>query len=115
MAAIVVVTVSFGLAVAVASTWLALLIRDAETAERVLFFPAIAIAFLSSAFAPIGDLAGWMQPLARANPVSGAADVVRSLAAGGAAASPLILLSCWVAGLILIPGFLAVRRWQLPT
>lgn len=114
IAAIVVLTVTFGLAVAVASTWLALLIRDAEAAERVLFFPAIAISFLSSAFAPIGDLATWMQPIARVNPVSGAADLVRSLAAGGPAAGPLLLLACWVAGLVLVPGFLAVRRWQSP-
>ena len=43
---------------------------DAETAERVLFFPAIALTFISSAFAPVGLLAGWMQPLARVNPVT---------------------------------------------
>jgi len=114
MAAIVAVTVSFGIAVAVASAWLALLIRDPEAAERVLFFPAIAVTFLSSAFAPVGELAGWIQPIARVSPVSAAADVVRSLAAGGPAISPLILLACWVTGLVLAPGVLAVRRWQRP-
>jgi ABC transporter DrrB family efflux protein len=114
MAATVLVTVSFGIAIAVASAWLALLIGDAEAAERVLFFPAIAITFLSSAFAPASDLAGWIRPIARVSPVSAGADLVRSLAAGGPAAGPLILLSCWVAFLVLIPGTLAVRRWQSP-
>jgi ABC transporter DrrB family efflux protein len=114
MAAIVLVTVSFGIAIAVASSWLALLIRDAEAAERVLFFPAIAVTFLSTAFAPVGELAGWIQPIARVSPVSAAADLIRSLAAGGPAAGPLMVLAAWVAGLVLIPGMLAVRSWQRP-
>jgi oleandomycin transport system permease protein len=114
MAAIAGVTVAFGLSMAVLSGWLALLINDAETAERTLYFPAIAIAFISSAFVPVGYLAGWMQPVARVNPVTAAASVIRSLAYGGGLAVPLVELTCWVAGLILIPGFLAARRWQSP-
>ncbi len=115
LAGIVAIAVAFGLAVAVTSAWLALLINDAETAERVLFVPAIAIAFVSSAFAPASELAGWMQPIARANPVTAAAGLVRSLASAGPAAFPLLQLACWVAGLILVPGILAVRRWQAPS
>jgi ABC-type multidrug transport system permease subunit len=115
LAGIVAVAVTFGLSVAVTSAWLALLINDAETAERVLFFPAIAIAFVSSAFAPVGELAGWLQPAARASPVTAAAGLVRSLASGGPAALPLLQLACWVTGLVLVPGILAVRRWQAPS
>jgi ABC-2 type transport system permease protein/oleandomycin transport system permease protein len=115
LAAITCVTVAFAVGVAVLSAWLALLINDPETAERVLFFPAIALAFVSSAFAPVADLAGWMQPAARVNPVSAAAAVIRSLASGDPAsplAGPLLELGCWTAALIVIPGFLAARRWQ---
>jgi oleandomycin transport system permease protein len=114
LAGIVAVAVIFGLSIAVLSAWLALLIGDAETAERVLFFPAIAIAFVSSAFAPVGELAGWMQPIARVSPVTAAADLIRALADRGPAAASLLQLACWVAGLILLPGILAVRRWQSP-
>ncbi len=113
-AAVIAVAVSFALAVAVASAWLALLINDSEAAERVLFFPAIALAFVSSAFAPVALLAGWMQPIARANPVTAAAAVIRSVAGGGGVAVPLLELACWVAALILVPGYFAVRRWQSP-
>ena len=112
LAGVVAVTVAFGLSVAATSAWLALLIRDAETAERVLFFPAIAIAFVSSAFAPVGELAGWMQPIARANPVTAAAGLVRSLASGTLAVAPLLQMACWVTGLLLVAGILAVRRWE---
>jgi ABC transporter DrrB family efflux protein len=114
IAAVVAVAVAFGLAFAATSAWLALLIKDAETAERVLFFPAIAVAFVSSAFAPVGELAAWMQPIARANPVSVAAGLVRSLASGAPAIGQLLQLACWVTALLLVPGILAVRRWQAP-
>jgi ABC-2 type transport system permease protein/oleandomycin transport system permease protein len=113
-AAIVGVTVCFGLALAVLSGWFALLLGDPETAERVLFFPAIALAFISSAFAPVNDLAGWMRPIARANPVTAAAAVIRAVAVGGPLATPLIELGIWLAALILIPGTLAARRWNTP-
>ena len=112
LAAITVVSVAFGVGVAVLCAWLALLINDPETAERVLFFPAIALAFISSAFAPVADLAGWMQPVARVNPVTAAAAVIRSIASGAPLAAPLLELGGWTAALILVPGALAARRWQ---
>jgi ABC transporter DrrB family efflux protein len=111
LVAIVAVAVGFGLALAVVSAWFALLIRDAEAAERVLYFPAIALAFVSSAFAPASDLAGWMQPIARVSPVTAAAGVIRSVAGAGPVAAPLLNLGLWVAGLAVVPGILAVRRW----
>jgi ABC transporter DrrB family efflux protein len=115
LAAITAVTVAFAVGVAVLSAWLALLINDPETAERVLFFPAIALAFVSSAFAPVSDLAGWMQPVARVNPVTAAAAVIRSLAGGDPAsplAAPLLELGGWTAALVVIAGTLAARRWH---
>jgi ABC transporter DrrB family efflux protein len=111
-AAIVAVSVAFGLSISVASAWLALTIRDAETAERVLYFPAIALSFVSSAYAPVGYLAGWMQPIARVNPVTAAAGLIRSLAAGGAAGWPALLLATWVVLAVSVLGTAAVRRWQ---
>ena len=113
-AAIIAAAVAFGLAFAVLSAWLGLLLGDPETAERVLFFPAIAVAFVSSAFAPVELLASWMQPIARVNPVSAACAVIRSLASGGSLGFPLLVLGLWVLGLFLGPGVLAVRRWMAP-
>jgi len=109
---IIAIAVAFGLSISVASAWLALTIHDAETAERVMYFPSIMLSFVSSAFAPVAFLAGWMQPIARVNPVTAAADLIRSLAAGGPATTPALLLGTWVVVLVTIPGILAVRRWQ---
>jgi len=113
-AAIAAITVVYGLALAVLSGWFALVIGDPETAERILFFPAIALSFISSAFAPVSDLAGWMQPIARATPVTAAAAAIRAIAAGGPLGAPLAELGIWLAALLLIAGFLAVRRWNAP-
>lgn len=110
--AILVVTIVFGLSISVGSAWLALTIRDAETAERLLYFPSIALSFVSSSFAPVAFLASWMQPIARVSPVTAAADLIRGLAAGGALAWPAFVLACWVVFLFAVPGTLAVRRWS---
>ena len=83
-----------------------------ETAERALYFPFIPLAFVSSAFAPVDRLAPWLQPIARVNPVTSAVDVVRALADGGPLLVPVIHLASWTAVLAVIPGVLAVRRWQ---
>jgi oleandomycin transport system permease protein len=114
IAGIVAVAVGFGTALGVTCAWLALLIGDVETAERALFFPFIPLAFVSSGYAPVGRLAGWLQPIARVNPVSSAVGVVRALADGGALAVPVTHLAAWTLALALVPGVLAVRRWQSP-
>jgi len=112
VAGIIGVSIAFGTALGITCAWLALLIRDVETAERALYFPFIPLAFVSSAYAPVGRLAGWLQPIARVNPVSSAVGVVRALADGGPVAVPALHLAIWVVVLATVPGVLAVRRWQ---
>jgi ABC-type polysaccharide/polyol phosphate export permease len=60
----------------------------------------------------VDRLAGWLQPIARVNPVTAAVDVVRALANGGPLAVPVVHLAVWTAVLAVIPAVLAVRRWQ---
>jgi ABC transporter DrrB family efflux protein len=112
IAGIIAVAVAFGTALGITCAWLALLIGDVETAERALFFPFIPLAFVSNGYAPVARLAGWLQPIARVNPVSSAVGVVRALADGGPLAVPVIHCAAWTLALALIPGVLAVRRWQ---
>ena len=112
IAGLVVVAVGFGTALGITCGWLALLIGDVETAERALFFPFIPLAFVSSAYAPVGRLAGWLQPIARVNPVSSAVGVARGLAEGGPLAAAVTHLAAWTLVLAVVPGVLAVRRWQ---
>jgi oleandomycin transport system permease protein len=112
VAGIIAVSIAFGTALGLTCAWLALLIRDVETAERALFFPFIPLAFVSAAYAPVDRLAGWLQPVARVNPVTSAVGVVRALADGGPLLGPVVHLAAWTAVLAVIPGIFAVRRWQ---
>jgi len=101
--------------IAVAASWLALRLHDPETAQRALFLPMVPIAFVSSAFTPIDRLAGWLQPIAQANPVTPAVEVARTLADGGSFGNQPLYLAAWLVALIAIPGWLAVRRWATST
>jgi ABC transporter DrrB family efflux protein len=112
MLAIVADAAAFGTAIGITASWLALRLRDPETAQRALFLPMVPIAFISSAFTPIDRLAGWLQPVARANPVTAAVDVARTLADGGSPGNEPFYLAAWLVALTVIPGLLAVRRWQ---
>lgn len=109
---IIAVGVGFGVAVATTTSWLALRLRDPETAQRALYLPMVPVAFVSSAFIPVGRLAGWLQPVARVNPVTPAVDVMRTFADGGAFGREPIYLLAWLVALTFLPGRWAVRRWQ---
>jgi len=112
MAGIVAVAVSFGIALGITMSWLALRISDPDTAGRALFLPMVPLTFISSTFTPIDRLAGWLQPVARANPVTAAVDLIRTLADGGPLGREPLYLVAWLAVLSIGPGLLAVRRWQ---
>jgi len=112
MAGIVAVAVAFGLALGITMCWLALRINDPDTAGRALFLPMVPLTFISSTFTPIDRLARWLQPLARANPVTAAVNVIRTLAEGGPLGREPLYLAVWLLILSVPPGLLAVRRWQ---
>src|SRR5689334_4824360 len=80
--AMLVVIVMFGLALATFSAWVGLTVGDPETVQPAVFIPLLPLVFTSSAFAPISQLPGWMQPIAKASPVTAAIDFARGLALG---------------------------------
>jgi oleandomycin transport system permease protein len=114
VAGIAAVSVAFGVMVSMVCAWVALRMRDPEKAQRVLFIPMVPVAFISSAFAPVGHLPAGVRQIGQANPVTAAVDLTRSLASGGPVAAPLLHLTLWVVGLTAVAGLLAVRRWQRP-
>jgi ABC-type multidrug transport system permease subunit len=71
-----------------------------------------ALTFLSSAFVPLATMPGWLQAVARANPVTYAVDALRALLAGGPTARPVMLAVAWSAGLVVVFAPLAVRRYR---
>ena len=77
-----VVAIMFGIALVTFSEYMGLAIKDPETVQAAVFIPLLPLIFTSSAFAPISRLPGWMQPVARVNPVTSAIDTARGLVLG---------------------------------
>lgn len=118
----VAVVVMFGIALTAFSGWVGLAVGDPETVQAAVFIPILPLVFTSSAFAPVSRLPGWMQPAARANPVTAAIDTARGLALGdkelfaishthlGTAATHFGL---WWLAIVTVFTALAVRRYRL--
>lgn len=82
--------------------------------------PFFLLVFVSSAFIPVGTLPGWLQPVARDQPVSQVIDAVRCLTQGapaahllghGAAAFTAASLA-WIAGITAVFAMLALRAYR---
>jgi ABC-2 type transport system permease protein/oleandomycin transport system permease protein len=82
-AGMIVIVILWGMALNTFSAFVGLTVKDPETTQAAVFLPLLPLIFTSSAFAPISRLPGWMQPVARVNPVTSAIDLARGLALGG--------------------------------
>ena len=118
----VIVIVLFGMALTAFSAWVGLAVKDPETVQPAVFIPVLPLVFTSSAFAPVSKLPGWMQAVAKVNPVTAAIDAARGLALGDAALYKVSNIhldtALWHFAIswVLIVGIftaLAVRRYRL--
>lgn len=117
----VVVVVLFGIALTAFSAWVGLSVRDPEVVQAAVFLPLLPLVFTSSAFAPISVLPGWMQPIARFNPITSAIDSARGLALGGdllqeingiSLSGALLKFALWWLAIVVVFTLLAVRRYR---
>lgn len=109
---VVVVVVAFGMAFTTVAGWVGLRSGDPETAQTALLVPVLPLVFTSSAFSPVSQLPGFMQPIARWSPVTAAVDSARSLAIGGPRLVPIIHFVIWVTAITVVFTFLGVRRYR---
>lgn len=117
-----VVLVLFGMALAAFAAWVGLSVGDPETVQAAVFIPILPLIFTSSAFAPVSRLPGWMQPVARVNPITSAIDTARGLALGDGTLQRVsnthLSTAAWHFGLwwvVIVALFtaLAVRRYRM--
>jgi ABC transporter DrrB family efflux protein len=111
----------FGYALSWMFATVGLLVGDPESAQAA-GFPLLApLVFASSAFVPVSSMPGWLQAFANHQPVSITASAVRALFLGGnakflpntASTTSLVLQTiAWCAGIVLVFGPLAVRRYR---
>jgi ABC-2 type transport system permease protein/oleandomycin transport system permease protein len=112
-AAVGMVAILWWLAVALnaTGTWLGTML-DPEAAQVAAFVPILPVLFVSSAFAPVSALPGWMQPLARDNPVTAAINLARALGFGGAAHSWLLPFAAWTTAIFLLSTVFGAHSYE---
>lgn len=68
--------------------------------------------FFNSGMVPVDVFPAWLQPVARAQPMSPAIEAMRGLAAGGPILWPLLQTLAWAVGLLTVFGPAAVRGYR---
>ncbi|MDA8268830.1 MAG: ATP-binding cassette domain-containing protein [Actinomycetota bacterium] len=108
----VAVALGFGLVSSSATAYLGIRTRSPELAMTIgltLLFP---VCFVSGAFVPIATLPGWLQPVARANPVTVVVEAMRALALGGPVGLRTVEAVGWMAAIAAFFVPLAIRAYR---
>jgi ABC transporter DrrB family efflux protein len=105
----------FGLALSWIFAFVALTVRSAEAAQSAGFVILFPLVFASSVFVPVSSMPSWLQPFAKASPVTLTANAARSLALVPGTPSSLGGAIAWIAGLLAVFIPLSVWRYRRMT
>lgn len=121
----VILLLGFALSTSFIFALVGMMVSTVEAVNAATFPVVFPLTFASSAFVPTHTMPGWLQPFANHQPVSIVVNAVRSLVLGdispqardllfaGQSTTSLILQSlAWTAGLILVFGWLSVRKYR---
>lgn len=113
----VVVAVAFGSAMCWIMANIGLGVKDAETAQTAGFVWLFPLTFVSSVFTPVDTMPDWLQVIARNNPVTLVANLLRALSLGTPApgsswAGMAVPVVAWIVGITAVAAPLAVQRYR---
>jgi ABC transporter DrrB family efflux protein len=103
---------AFGFALSWIFAFVSLVVRGAETAQTAGFVLLFPLVFASSVFVPVSTQPNWLQPIAKASPVTLTADAARSLALTGGVPHSLWGSLAWIAGIVALFVPLSVWRYR---
>jgi ABC-2 type transport system permease protein/oleandomycin transport system permease protein len=109
----VAVSVGFGFSMSWIMANIGLRVKDPETAQSAGFVWLFPLTFLSSVFAPVASMPEWLQVVARNNPVTLVANLLRGLSLGEVTAGMWLPVVAWVVGITVVFAPLAVRRYRM--
>jgi ABC-2 type transport system ATP-binding protein len=110
--ACVALVAAFGFALSWIFAFVSLVVRGAETAQTAGFVLLFPLVFASSVFVPVSTLPSWLQPIAKASPVTLTADAARSLALTGGVPDSLAGSLAWIVGIVAVFVPLSVWRYR---
>jgi ABC-2 type transport system permease protein len=113
--AAVALTLVIGFAFSWLSAAIAAKVRNPEMVGMLSMFWLFPLMLASSAFAPPDSMPGWLQGFATHQPISVAADAVRSLTSGTRAAGDVLYALGWVVGMLAVFIPLSSRLYRKPT
>jgi ABC transporter DrrB family efflux protein len=113
----IVVAVAFGTTLCWVMAVIGLTVRDAETAQGAGFVWLFPLTFVSSVFTPVATMPDWLQVIARNNPVTLVANLLRALSFGQVApgstwSSAALPVLAWIIGITAVAAPLAVRKYR---
>jgi ABC transporter DrrB family efflux protein len=103
---------AFGFALSWIFAFVSLVVRGAETAQTAGFVLLFPLVFASSVFVPVSSMPSWLQPLAKASPVTLTADAARTLALTGGVPASLGGALAWIVGILALFMPLSVWRYR---
>lgn len=89
-------------------------LRNAEVMQMVGFLLMFPLMFASSAYVPISGLPGWLQAVARVNPMTYAVNASRDLALSMPVGTGVISALATSAGLAVVGAVIAIRGFRRP-
>jgi ABC transporter DrrB family efflux protein len=110
--ACVALVAAFGFALSWIFAFVSLVVRGAETAQTAGFVLLFPLVFASSVFVPVSTLPSWLQPIAKASPVTLTANAARTFALEGGVPSSLAGSLAWIVGILAVFVPLSVWRYR---
>jgi ABC transporter DrrB family efflux protein len=111
-AACVALVAVFGFALSWIFAFVSLVVRGAETAQTAGFVLLFPLVFASSVFVPVSTLPDWLQPIAKASPVTLTANAARGFALTGGVPDSLAGSLAWIVGILAVFVPLSVWRYR---
>jgi ABC-2 type transport system permease protein len=108
----ILLAVFFGLAICTIAASIGLSLKDPEAVQSFGLIWLFPLTFVSGAFVPLQSMPGWLQTIARPNPVTLVVESMRSMTYGGAYAAHLGESCLWMLGILAVFGPLAVRAYK---
>ena len=110
--ACVALVAAFGFALSWIFAFVSLVVQGAETAQTAGFVLLFPLVFASSVFVPVSSMPSWLQPIAKASPVTLTADAARTLALTGGVPASLGGALAWIVGILAVFVPLSVWRYR---
>jgi len=108
----VAIIAAWGIALSWIFAFVSLVVRGAESAQTAGFVILFPLVFASSVFVPVSTLPGWLQPIAKASPVTLTADAARSFALQGGVPDSLWKSLAWIVGIVAVFVPLSIWRYR---